>query len=411
MREKVVQRIKYLMSLWPRLLWSILLASFLTSFITLLLPLTANATGEISSRSITMSTSAASAAATYKLAFTPVSNAEELIVDFCSNDPLVGDVCDFSSATVPTIGSGIASNVGTAAQDGSGTPIHTIRVTGLTMTGGTPFTINFTAGITNPSTNVSFYARVLTYATGNSSGYTPANTSGSTPVSGTYIDSGGVALSTAANISITSKVFETLAFCVYEGSSCSGGSAPALILGNSTTDALSTTGAYVNDDANYQIATNAGSGVNITMTGTTLCLSTVLINIPADCQPGAGTYSADTIAAIGTTPATSAVGTSQFGMCADTQGSSVLTAASPYADSVNNCNSGLSTGAYSGTSKFGFNDSTSTGTNSASGSQVISSTAGVPSYTGSFAFIGNVASTTTAGIYSASLNFVATGTF
>jgi hypothetical protein len=168
---------------------------------------------------------------------------------------------------------------------------------------------------------------------------------------------------------------------------------------------LSVSSAYVNNDANYQIATNAGSGVNVTMTGTTLCRTT-----GSNCQPGAN-YSADTIAAIGTTPATSAVGTSQFGMCADTQGSSVLTAASTYADSINNCNSGLSTGIYSGTSKFGFDDSTTTGTNSASGSQVISSTAGVPSYTGSFAFLGNIASTTTAGIYTTSLNFVATGTF
>ena len=363
-----------------------------------LLPEAADA-AQVTSRSITMSTSAASTAATYKLTFTPVTTSQELIIDFCANDPLVGDTCTFAAGTVPTIASPV-SNVGTASSVGSGSPVHTIKVTGLTMTGGSPFTINFTSGITNPTTNTSFYARILTYGTGNAAGYTPANTSGNAPTSGTFVDYGGSALSTASNVSITSKVFETLSFCVYTGS-C--GTAPALILGDPTTGALSVISAYINSNTQYNIATNAGSGVSVTMTGTTLCRP------GGTCSTGANAF---TISAIGTTPTALSVGTEQFGMCADVTGSAALTVAAKYTDSINNCHS-LSTGTYAGSSKFGFDDGAGAdGTNNASGSQVLSSSGAVPSYVGgSLVFLGDIAATTEAGVYTTSLNLVATGTF
>lgn len=346
-----------------------------------------------------MSTSAASTAATYALTFTPVTTAQELVVDFCANDPLISDTCTFTAGTVPTISSPVSS-VGTATAVGSGSPVHTIKVTGLTETGGSPFTITFTSGITNPTTNTSFYARVLTYGTGNASGYTPANTSGNTPTVGTFVDSGGIALSTAANINITSKVFETLSFCVFQ-TSC--GTAPALTLGDPTTGALSISNAYANSNAQFTLATNAGAGVNVTMTGTTLCRP------GGTCTTGANAFTIN--ATGGGTGATSSVGSEQFGMCAWKNGSSALTVATKYLDSVNACN-GISTGTYAGTSRFGFDDSAAAdGTNNAAGTQVMSSTGAVPTVTGSFTFLGNIAATTEAGIYTTSLNLVATGTF
>ena len=375
-----------------------IVVGFALGLICQLLPAIASA-AQITSRSMTMSTSAISTAATYTLSFTPVSSAQELIVDFCSNDPLVSDTCSFAATTVPTISSP-TSNLGTASSVGSGSPVHTIKVTGLTMTGGSSYNITFSAGITNPTTPVSFYARILTYGTGNASGYTPANTTGGTPTTGTYIDYGGLALSTTNNISVTSKVFETLSFCVFQGS-C--GTAAALILGDPTTGALSFSNTYANSNAQYTIATNAGSGVNITMTGTTLCRS-----VGSNCLTGASAY---TISAIGGTAAGPTVGSEQFGMCADVTGSGVLTVASTYVDSVNNCH-GLSTGIYAGSSTFGFNDASgSNGTNNAAGSQVIYSAGAVPSYTGTLAFLGDISATTEAGIYTTSLNLVATGTF
>jgi hypothetical protein len=121
-----------------------------------------------------------------------------------------------------------------------------------------------------------------------------------------------------------------------------------------------------------------------------------------------------TISAIGNTAAVSAVGTEQFGMCVDTTGVvGTLAAVAPYNDATaNNCHTAISTGVYAGSSKFGFNDSASAGgTNNAAGSQIMASTADIPTYTGTFAFLGNIAATTEAGIYTTSLNLVATGTF
>jgi hypothetical protein len=355
---------------------------------------------QITARKIVMSTSAASAAATYALTFTPVTTEQELVVDFCANDPLISDTCTFAAGTVPTIASPVSS-VGTATAVGSGSPVHTIKVTGLTMTGGSPFTVTITSGITNPTTNTSFYARILTYPTGSGGNYIPANTSGNTPTIGANNqDSGGIALSTAANINITSKVFETLSFCVFQ-TSC--GTAPTLTLGDPTTQALSISNAYANSNAQFTLATNAGSGVNVTMTGTTLCRP------GGTCTTGANAF---TISATGGgTGATSAVGTEQFGMCAWKNGSTALTVATKYLDSVNAC-SGISTGTYAGTSRFGFDDSAAAdGTNNAAGTQVMSSTGAVPTVTGAFTFLGNIAATTEAGVYSTNLNLVATGTF
>lgn len=364
----------------------------------------AEATGQITSRSITMSTSNPGTAATYSLTFTPVTTEQELIVDFCSNDPLVGDQCSFSTGTVPTISSP-TSSVGTASSVGSGTPVHTIKVTGLTMTGGSPFTINFTAGITNPTTPVSFYARVLTYATAGAGSYVPGNSSPATPTLGSPVDTGGIALSTASSIGITSKVFETLTFCVYTGT-C--GTAPNLILGDPTTGALSSGGAFMNDDTKYDLATNAGSGVVVTMKGTTLCRP------GGTCTTGTNAF---TISAIGLTPALSSVGSEQFGMCAFKNGSSALTVANQYADPGTgiNCDPATlgSSGSYTGSSKFGMDDSNTatTGTASTGGSQVLTSSGAVPSVTGRLAFLGNISLTTEAGVYTTSLNLVATGTF
>jgi len=375
-------------------------AVFALTFGLQLLPSAVGATGQLSARSIAMSNSAASGTGTYKLTFTPTSTAQELIIDFCANDPLVTDTCTFAAGTVPTV-SFPSSSVGTATSVGSGSPVHTIKVVGLTETLNVPFTITFNSGITNPSTNTSFYARVLTYATNNAQNYSPANTSGNTPVLGTYIDSGGIALSTAANITIQSKVFETMAFCVYQ-TSC--GTAPTLTLGDPTTGALSTASAYINSNAQYTLATNAGGGVGVSMTGTTLCRP------GGTCTTGANAF---TISAIGGTPAVLGLGTEQFGMCVNKNGSAALTVATKYNDSINSC-TGLPAGptTYAGTSKFGFDDAASAdGTNNAAGSQILSSTGAVPSVTGSFSFLGDIAATTEAGIYSTSLNMVATGTF
>jgi hypothetical protein len=175
-------------------------------------------------------------------------------------------------------------------------------------------------------------------------------------------------------------------------------------LGDPTTGALSTANAYVNNNAQYTLGTNAGGGVGVTMTGTTLCRP------GGTCTTGANAF---TISAIGNTAAAKSIGSEQFGMCADTTGATGGLAASvPYSDTINACHTGLTTGTYSGSSQFGFNDASSAGgTNNAAGSTLLTSTGAVSSYTGTFAFLGDIAATTEAGLYTTSLNLVATGTF
>jgi hypothetical protein len=358
-----------------------------------MLPELASAAGQVSTRSITMSSSAPSASSvTYTTTFTPATSIThpDVILDFCSNTPLVGDSCTATAGTdVPNFTSAAATGY-TVTTIGSNRGIKLTTST-VSFTAATPVTITVT-GVTNPSNTASFYGRILTYATGGAG----SNTSASP---GSYVDYGGIALSTASNISITSKVYETLTFCVFT-SSC--GTAPVLVLGDATTGALNSSTAYINADAQYTLATNASNGVNVVMRGTTLCRP------GGTCTTGANAF---TISAVGGTASTLSTGTEQFGMCADKNSSSALTVASTYNDTANNCH-GLTTGTYSGTSLFGFNDSASSGgTNNAGGSQVLSSSGAVPSVTGSFGFLGDIALTTEAGIYQTSLNMVATGTF
>jgi hypothetical protein len=146
------------------------------------------------------------------------------------------------------------------------------------------------------------------------------------------------------------------------------------------------------------------------MRGTTLCRSST----PSNCNTG--TTSIYTITGIGSSQAQSSTGNEQLGMCVDTTGATgSLTAQAPYDDgsgSAIHCHTGLTTGTYSGSSYFGFNDSTAAGgTNNSSGSSLMQATGPISSYTGTFAFLGNISATTEPGIYTTTLNTIATGLF
>lgn len=370
--------------------------------------------GQVGSRSITISSSAPSATGvTYTIKFTPATattggTGTDIIVDFCSNDPLIGDSCTATAGTdVPDFsGAAISTSDGAAgwtlAKIGSNRGVKLSNTTAL-LSAGTPITLTVT-GVTNPS-NVAtsgspgagtFYGRILTY-----SGRT-AVTDSATP--GSPVDTGGIALSTASNINITSKVFETLSYCVFQ-TAC--GTAPQLALGDTSTGALDVNNAYVNANAQYTIATNAGGGAAVMLTGHTLCRTP---GTPANCATGSSVY---TITATGDQAnVVSVPGSEQFGMCVDATGSNGgLAAQAPYNDLANSCHTGISTGIYTGNSDFAFDDNSTTGTASASGVKILQSTGAISTYTGTFAFLGNISATTEAGIYQTSLNTVATGTF
>ncbi len=358
-----------------------------------ILPLILNASAEagtISTRSIKLSSAAPSAAGvSYQLTFTPVTTTQELIVDFCSDTPLIGTTCAFAASTVPNV-TGVTASVGTVATVGTGTPVHTIKVTGLTMTGGTPFTITF-GGITNPSSATSFYARVLTYATGNSSGYVPANTTGGTTTTGTYVDDGGDALSTATTIQVTAAVMETLTFCTSGAtllnSTCTSATNPNVTIGGSLTPpALSTTAVETGTDY-IQLSTNAQSGAIVYLKALYAC-SGLSSDGGSTCPiPGVGAFA----------PAPAA-GTAFFGLNVSaatnntTGGSGTVTA---------NANYGTTSGDYG----MGTNVTTTYG------DPITSSSAPVAFANQTLTWAAQASNVTPPGIYYANESLVATGTF
>lgn len=373
--------------------------------------------GLLPQRKITMSSSANGATdVTYEISFNTATNNPDiqgLVVDFCSNSPIIGEACtapggfNLNEATVAVSATGVAGfslNAATTNNKlvltragGAGIPANTnIVVTLGTAAAGD--------GVTNPTTtNTTFYARLIVFntqagATSYDSSVTGANNPGAEPP---VIDAGGVALSTAAQITITSKVQEKLTFCMYTSAAnytdCTGVSGTAVTLGD-TNGVLDTAGPYVDKNTKYNVTTNAANGVAVRVKGDTLTT---------------GSFS---ISAIGASAASSTAGTEQFGFCTyrDTGGGAAgLVGTSPY-DSAN-CNTttqsaGTGTPGGVGTAQFAFDTNATTGTTSTYGHQFASKPAGDFS-TGIIAFVGNIANTTEAGIYSTTLTFVATGTY
>jgi hypothetical protein len=361
----------------------------------------------LSPRLIRMSSSAQGAAATtyhVEFRFGQTGNVGGIVVDFCDNSPIIGD----TTCTNPT---GFSSGTTVTAQsNGAGADISTFTTVtaegnGVSISNATP--VNMTAtnvdvsfditNVTNPTTaNHTFYARIYTFATqAAAQAYTIA-----TP--GTYLDAGGIALSTAEQITITSRVQERLVFCVYTsgaGDNCTGGdeTGNAIILGD-TNGVLDPTGPYVNKDAKFSITTNAQSNAVVNVKGTTL------------------TSGGNTIDANATATASNA-GTEQFGLCVYQSAGSGMTIDTLYdGDLAGNTSTdctgttdtaGTGTPGGNNNSEFAFDTASTTGTY---GDTIVTKPAGNYS-TGTFAFIGNIANTTEAGIYTTVLTFIATGSY
>jgi len=365
----------------------------------------AGAYGLVTSRFIEMSSSANAATdVTYSVGFTTATthNVGGIVINFCSNSPIIGDSC-----TAPASFDSNFANLALANQAGiTGFGVDTTNSTANTviLTKGSATSINSSTavtfdlgstgasdGITNPATtNTTFYARILTYDTAaNAQAYVATNSGGGTGV----VDAGGVALSTAAQITITSKVQERLTFCVYTGVNCAAGGS-AVTLGDAN-GVLDPAGPYVDKNTQYDVATNASQGVIIRIKGDTL---------------KSGSFD---VSAAGASAVASAPGTEQFGFCNYQTTGSGLTPTAPYNDT--NCNTttqsaGTGTPGGTGTANFAFDTNNTTGTTSTYGQDFAHKTAGATS-SGVLAFLGNISNTTEAGIYTTTLTFIATGTY
>jgi hypothetical protein len=362
----------------------------------------ASAYGALGSRSIQMSSSVVSATAvSYNVSFyTSVSTTvKSIVVDFCDDSPLIGTTCTrtneggvTASPGVSGATGGLATGTWTASTLNSNKTFTYTNTTGAAMnTSVTLNSITITTAV-NPSTTGTFYARILTFP--NSSGADSAATYTDT-APGNAIDAGGLALSTAAQITITSKVQERLIFCVYTtgaGNNCTSKSGTTVTLGD-TNGVLDPTGPYVDKTAKYSISTNASGNAAVRLKGDTLTTGSFTIN------------------AIGATATASSAGTEQFGFCNVSTAGTGLTASAPYnaatCDSATSQTAGTGSTGGAGAVLFAYDTAN---TNTTYG-QTISSKAPGDYSTGEMVFLGNIANTTEAGIYTTTLTFIATGTY
>jgi hypothetical protein len=354
--------------------------------------------GQLVDREITISSSRVSATSiSYRVAFEPASayTVRGIIVDFCegADTPIIGDTsCDapagFTVGT-PTVNvspgdSGYTDLGGswTNTAQNSGRTLRMVNSTGVALSTGTRYAFTLTTA-TNPSTLGTYYARIVTYTSHNGDilSYAPG-TEGSTDAR----DYGGIALSTVSLINIQAKVQETLIFCVSEADpdpGCTNTTTPALTLGHGANEVLDNT-ATDTDVAYMQASTNAQSGVNVRMKNSNAC-GGLSRNGGTTCE----------IAARGASAATIPAGTTAFFGMYVTPGSG-MTAATPY---------------NGGTTQYGMDTTAGTGVTSTYGSLIASSTAPLANIESTLTYAATATVTTPAGLYSADMTVLATGTF
>lgn len=322
---------------------------------------------QLTGRSLTLSSSAPSAAATtYTFGFTvnQSTTIKSVNIDICDS---ASGTCTPASTGVPTGLTTTGAAVGAITGIGSGgtwtgtfSTNGRLRIANNSNTG-TPTTVSipFTT-ITNPSTaNSTFYARITTYS----------DNAFATP-----IDTGTVAASTANQITVSASVDETLTFCTgtsgISSSSCSGAAGTAVNLGALTP---STTGSGT---SLIGVSTNASTGYSITVAGSAL------------------TSGGNTITSLATQTA-STQGSSQFGINLKSN-STPSVGAEP---------------AGSGTATPTANYATANQYRFVSGDQIASKASADNFRQYTISYVANVAGATPAGTYSSALTYVATATF
>lgn len=397
---------------------------------------------QMTSRSIQMSDSAASGAGqsptiasgvgsgtsvTYKVSFTTAAAADSMVIDFCAEDPLINNTCTAPTGMTAATGfTGVTGNItstsGAWTLTAAAGQAKLAKNTGSTASAGAQ-SFELT-GITNPSTVGTFYARMYTYTNATWGTYSAANSVGN------YVDYGGIALSTTSTIQITAKVQESLTFCITKddptgtalinGNANGGTSAatawvecsdapvaanpPLVTLGHNSPNAI--LDAQQVDTANIytQISTNATSGAVVNMRNSNTSCGGLSADNGATCAIPA-------INSGGNTPALPAAGTASFGLfvsdsATNTAGVGTVTPDARFNDGTHE-NLAAPLTIYYGMDTTTSNDNVQ----STYGAKIASSTGPVYRVYNNLVFSATAAAATPAGIYTANLSLIATGTF
>jgi hypothetical protein len=322
----------------------------------------------ITAASDTLSTVKINTASNHDISFvtpTGVASGQTIILTFQS-DFSVNASLDFTDIDVLDD----ATNVTLAAAP-SGATWGAVRTSATVIT--------LTNGTTAVTAGSVVRIKIGTNATNQSTGVrqiTNTTTTGTktVTVSGTFTDTGTISVQivTDDTVAVTATVSQAITFSISTTTIAFGNLDSAAARYASSTG----TGGSATDVAAHTLAvsTNGPTGYTITVRGATLT---------------SAQNSANTITAIGASPATSAVGTEQFGIYATKSGGVNGTIATPYATA----------------SSFGYDAASTTATTFASGSSATAAE------TYSLHYLANIAAVTEAGSYSTTLNYVATANF
>lgn len=312
-------------------------------------------------RSLTLSNSTPSSAASYTVNFTipsgsPVGSVRFL---FCSNTPLEDDPCDAPSGfdtSAATIGSQSGFGVMTIRSQDANSIVVGNDPTAVVPPKPVSFSFD---NVTSPADTGSYYLRLSTY--------------GSNNATGSRIDYGGLAFAINNNVSITSEVPPFLAFCsgvTISGFLCTGASGDSINLGILSA-AHSTSG-----QSQLLGATNAGDGYNVQVNGTTLTSGNNVIQALAS-------------------PDISRPGTQQFGL-------NLRLNSDPAAgEEPSGAGSGSGAGNYALADRFTFNSG-----------DLVAATLGSDDFRKyTVTYLVNVPSNQHIGVYTTTLTYVCTGNF
>ncbi len=211
------------------LILAVIMAS--ATLLPVLLTQKVSAYAQPTNRSIDFSTSEVSATdVTYTVNYTAATSStiRGIVIDFCDS-PLIGTVCNAPAglntnfatlALVETAGiSGFVVDSSGGASSANQV-VLTHAAAGSAMTAGTTV-VTFSLGaagasdgFTNPSANGSFYARIATYTLAADAITYDSSVTGANNPGASAQDAGGVAMSTANQLTVNARVQEVLVFCV-----------------------------------------------------------------------------------------------------------------------------------------------------------------------------------------------------
>jgi hypothetical protein len=374
-------------------LWVGLVSLIASMFVSL----PAFAYGQITTRSVTLGTSAAATSTTYTFTFKPATSEPALTAVAFSLCDVPWEVTSTCAQSVGALNASLASatlvtsapttapftsgfSIGTGANCGTATSTKNIcfyDATGVSVVAGTSYTIQIT-GVLNPSPiNSTFYANMFMATT--------ASTVYSAPT-----DFGAMAAATGQTLTVQATVQEALTFCVgvtvnTTGTACTTVGGATIPLGTSAPCPIMSYTYTCTGTSMMDANTNATNGYTISYNGSTFLNSSAAHTIPA----------------IGSTVASSAIGTEQFGLAGTNfqgTGSGLFNTTG-----TNYCFTN-GTGCVTGNgSKYAY----------VTGSAQTFAAATGPTTDNQYTttYVGNVSTTTNPGLYQATINYTATGSF